>query len=179
MTTITTRGYEIKIPTIKDSYNRRAIQFQNNIIEALKIFGLNEDDVEIPLQRIGFARAPAEASWYFDGYYLHFTYNQQQRFIDNLFVVSQVIQKACAQVSNKEITVEEFIKLFNEEEDITKLRTWAREKLGVANDCKDLEEINRKYKELAKKSHPDTASGSTEEFKEVNKAHKILKRELS
>ena len=43
--------------------------------------------------------------------------------------------------------------------------------------CLDLDEINKKYKELAKEHHPDKG-GNTEDFKAINKAHKMLKREL-
>ena len=39
-------------------------------------------------------------------------------------------------------------------------------------------EIDVKYKELAKKHHPDMPSGNLEKFKEINNAHKTLKKEL-
>jgi len=54
----------------------------------------------------------------------------------------------------------------------------AREFFEVSSDCKDLSEINKKYKQLSKTLHPDTDTGDEEKFKELNEAHKVLKREL-
>ena len=45
-------------------------------------------------------------------------------------------------------------------------------------DGENLEDINKKYKVLAKDAHPDMSNGDTERFKAINHAHKILKREL-
>ena len=36
MTTIQIKGYEIALPYIRDSYDRRAVQYRNNIIETLR-----------------------------------------------------------------------------------------------------------------------------------------------
>ena len=66
---------------------------------------------------------------------------------------------------------------FNEDQDIEKQRVEAREILGVEKDCLDLEVINAKYKNLAKNHHPD-AGGDQEMFKKINRAHKMLKKEL-
>ena len=55
----------------------------------------------------------------------------------------------------------------------------ARKLLGIDSDSLDLELVDKKYKELAKKVHPDTPTGDTEQFKMINRAHKILKRELA
>ena len=41
-----------------------------------------------------------------------------------------------------------------------------------------MEEINQKYKVLAKKCHPDMPDGNIEIFQKLNKAHKLLRREL-
>ncbi|MCX9025094.1 MAG: DnaJ domain-containing protein [Candidatus Methanoperedens sp.] len=39
--------------------------------------------------------------------------------------------------------------------------------------------MTTKYKALAKELHPDMPTGDTEKFKQLNIAHKILKRELT
>ncbi|MBI1968917.1 J domain-containing protein [Candidatus Woesearchaeota archaeon] len=57
------------------------------------------------------------------------------------------------------------------------MRKEAREILGIAPDVLDMNEIDKKYKELAKKYHPDMPGGDAEMFKKINNAHKILKRE--
>ena len=75
-------------------------------------------------------------------------------------------------------TAREFIAKFEESDDVEDERVRARELLGVPPDCKDMGVIDKKYKELSKQLHPDTASGDTEKFKAINNAHKVLKREL-
>ena len=80
-------------------------------------------------------------------------------------------------MTNKQKTVEEFIREFSEDEDVEKQRKEARETLGLEHDVVDLKIIDNVYKELAKKHHPDKG-GDDSEFKAINKAHKILKREL-
>ena len=79
---------------------------------------------------------------------------------------------------NKQKTVDEFIHEFSEDTDIAKQRKEARELLGVDANSTDMALIDKKYKELAKELHPDKPNGDTEKFKAVNRAHKILKREL-
>ena len=46
------KGFEFKEPNIRDSYERRAVLFRNNIIETLRNLNLTEDDLDIPLQRL-------------------------------------------------------------------------------------------------------------------------------
>ena len=52
MALITVRGHEFNELMIKDSYDRRAIQFKNNIIAVLQKIGLTENDIDIVLPRI-------------------------------------------------------------------------------------------------------------------------------
>ena len=75
-------------------------------------------------------------------------------------------------------TILEFSHEFQEDPKIENERKEAREFLGVEHDTHDLEIIDKKYKELAKEFHPDTPAGSTDKFKKLNHAHKILRREL-
>ncbi|MBI5064677.1 J domain-containing protein [Candidatus Woesearchaeota archaeon] len=75
-------------------------------------------------------------------------------------------------------TFEEFISAFTEDDDVEKSRIEAREILGIEKDVTDFEVIDAKFKELAKKAHPDMPTGNTEQFKKINHAHKILRREL-
>ena len=49
MAKIKAKGHEFEAFHVRDSFNRRVIQFRNNIIQTLRKIGLTEDDVDIPL----------------------------------------------------------------------------------------------------------------------------------
>ncbi len=178
MAIITIKGYEIAPLTIRDSYDRRAVQYQNSIIEALKKIGLTEDDIDMKQETNGFKSASASVSWYIDGHHLYYSYKIARKYVENLYMVFKVIDLEVKDVLAGLKTIEEFIRDFSEDQDVEEKRKEARVILGVDTDVKDMEAINAKYKHLAKKSHPDMPGGDTERFKEVNQAHKILKREL-
>ncbi|MBU0470667.1 MAG: J domain-containing protein [Nanoarchaeota archaeon] len=176
MVTISVKGHEFNAFNVSGASPRRAIQFRNDIIANLKKLGVDEDDVNIPLEQVVIRRVPASVSWYLDGQHLYFSH-KLSNFIQNLYVVSKVIELEVKALLNHQKTREEFILDFSEDEDVESKRQEAREMLGVGKDSLDLDEINKKYKVLAKEHHPD-AGGSTEKFKTINNAHKILKREL-
>ena len=178
MARMTVRGHEFSELVIKDSYDRRAVQFKNNIIATLKKIGLTEDDVEVVLQKISRQKGTAAASWYFEGRNLYFSYKSAPTFVQNLYVVSKVIEAEVAALLKNEKTAEDFIRDFSEDRDVEEQRKEARKLLGVPEDCIDMEKITRSYKELAKQLHPDVENGDAEKFKKINNAHKMLKREL-
>lgn len=172
------KGHEITPIVIKDSHSRRAEQFKNKIIQALKKLGITTDDIDIELERFALRKAPASVEWYFDGNLLYYSYDGG-RYIDNLYIVMKVIEAEIAALENDQKTLEEFISAFREDDDVVEQRKHARELLGLPVDCRDLDLINKTYKQLAKAAHPDMDGGSHDRFKELNRAHKILKRELS
>ncbi|MBI5389298.1 J domain-containing protein [Candidatus Woesearchaeota archaeon] len=178
MTRLSIKGHEFIAAPIRDSFHRRAVMFQNNILRTLRKLDLTEDDVDIPLERVAMKKAPASASWYFEGYHLYYSYQAGAKFVDNLFVVSKVIELEVNALMHGKKTITEFIHEFSEDKDIEAQRKKAREILGVEPDSLDLDLINKKYKTLAKEFHPDTSTGDAEKFKAINRAHKILKREL-
>src|SRR3989338_7980025 len=92
MTTINAKGHEFSIAPIRDSFDRRAVQYRNKIIAILKKTGLTEDDIDIDLETPAFKRAPASASWYFAGHYLYYSHGSTPRYIENLYVVFRVIE---------------------------------------------------------------------------------------
>lgn len=176
MVTINVRGHEFNSFAIKGSSSRRAVQFRNNIIEALRKLGVPEDDIDVPMEAIAIRRVPASVSWYMDGEYLYFTY-KAANFIENLYVVSKVIELEVEAIFNQTKTIDQFIYDFREDNNVAKKQKDARKLLGVEEDSLDLDLINKKYKELAKSHHPDMG-GNPEKFKKINNAHKLLKREL-
>ncbi|MCK5594310.1 MAG: J domain-containing protein [Candidatus Aenigmarchaeota archaeon] len=173
------KGHEINPVITKLAYNRKALQFKNNIISTLKSIGVDEYDVKIPLESVAIRNVKAQATWWLDGYRMHYSYNQQNKFVDNLWIIYKVIELETKLLISKEHTLTEFCAAFKEDKDIDKQRQKAREHIGVAHDETNIETINQKYKEMARTLHPDMPTGDVEKFKKLNNAHKILKRELS
>jgi len=173
------KGHDFKEITIRDSYNRRALKYKNNIINYLKDFGLTEDDIEIPLEGSALKKAQAFVAWYIWSEHLFFSYNGSSKFAENLAMVAQVIEYFLNLLKGNELSKEEFLKLFMEDPDIMEQRKKAREVLGVEEKSIDFEAMHKNYKKLSREHHPDMPNGDTEEFKKLNTAHKILKSELN
>lgn len=178
MTIITVKDHEIKINPIRDSYDRRAIQFKNNIIQTLGALNLTDDDIEIELPRMAMRKALAECTFWVDDNRLYCSYNGLNKYVENLQVVSKIIAAEIQLLINQEKPFEQFVRYFTSEEDTKEIRREARKTLGVEPGCKDFELIHKNYKKLAIQSHPDKG-GDLETFKKINNAHKVLKRELA
>ncbi len=172
------KGHEFAAITVKDSFSRRAVQYANNIAMVLKKIGIANDQVDVELQGIASKKAPASAVWFLDGHRMHYSYNGSPNYAENLAVVWKVLECEVSDILAGKKTVRDFIGEFTEEDDVEEQRREARAVLGIDADSLDLEEIDKKYKELAKKHHPDRPDGNIEEFKKINAAHKVLRREL-
>ncbi|NOQ55611.1 MAG: DnaJ domain-containing protein [Nanohaloarchaea archaeon] len=173
------KGHDIDVMITKVAFNRKALQFNNNIIAHLKSIGVDEYDIEIPFEQIAIKKAKASVTWYMDGHRLYCSHNLQRKFVDNIYVLSKVIEAEVNLVLSKEKTLADFYTTFKEDKDIEKKRNEAREFFGVAHDETDWSVIDRKYKILARDLHPDMPTGDTERFKKLNDAHKTLKREFT
>ncbi|WP_135605199.1 J domain-containing protein [Methanococcoides sp. NM1] len=173
------KGHEIDSIIIKDAGNRRAMQFKNNIVTVLRRIGVNENDIDIPLERIAMKKAKASATWYLSDHRMHYSHNLQSKYVENLHVLSKVIEIEVNRVLSEEKTLSDFILEFKEDSDVYNKRKEAREFFDCDHDETDFEIINKKYKSMAKELHPDMPTGDTEKFKKLNIAHKILKRELT
>jgi len=178
MASIRVKGHEIEPVIVRDSFSRRAVQFQNNIINSLKRLGLTADDVDIKLEPNGMKKAAASVSWYFDYHHLNFSHNSRSKYVENLYVVFKVIDTEVTALIEGRLEMQDFINGFAEDVDVAKQREEARITLGVGENVNDFEVIDKAYKDLAKQHHPDTGNGDIVKFKEINKAHKLLKREL-
>lgn len=173
------KGHEIDPIIIKSAGNRRAMQFKNNIITVLRKIGINENDVDIPLERLAMKKAKASATWYLSDHRMHYSHNLQNKYVENLHILSRVIEIEVDRVLSEEKTLSDFILEFKEDSDVYNKRAEAREFFDCDHDETDFEIINKKYKLMAKELHPDMPTGDTEKFKKLNIAHKILKRELT
>ena len=178
MPLLTIKGHEFHAMLVRDSYSRRALQYKNNIIDALGTIGVPSDDIDLDIEPVAIKNVPASVTWYADGYRMYYSYKAAQRYVDNLYIVSKVIEFEVAHLLSGKKTFEEFLLEFAEKDDVEHTRKEAREILGVGEDALDMNLIDKKYKELAKKYHPDMPDGDTEMFKKINNAHKVLKREL-
>lgn len=178
MTKLKIKGHEFSAVIVRDSFHRRAVQYSNKITESLRKIGLSEDDIDVPVEAAAMKKAPAYATWYLEGFRLHYSYGAANKFVDNLYVVFKVIELEVAALLNEERTINDFIGEFSEDNDVKKQREEARDALGISHDITDMDIIDKKYKELAKQHHPDMQDGDVDKFKAINRAHKILRREL-
>ena len=172
------KGYEIKLPNITDSHSRRAEKFKNTIVSNLKKIGVIADDVDIDMPRVAIKKMPASVFWYLAGHQMYYAFSRCDKYVENLAVVSQVIANEVAEVLSGEKDIPQFCRDFSETEDVSEERLHAREVLGLASDEMDWSVIDKAYKKMSMKAHPDMENGSHELFLEINNAHKVLRREL-
>ncbi len=173
------KGNEIEEPSIRDSYDRRAIKIKNSIMNTLKQLGIDRDNVELKMEKNTRLKAPAVVAWYFEGRKLKYSYSLMPKFIENLYIIDKVLALEINKLLNKEITVDKFQREFSEDDDLGDQLAEARRTLGVSEDENDFEVINKHYKTLAKKFHPDMASGDHNMFQRINAAHKLISKQLN
>jgi hypothetical protein len=179
MTTLRIKGHDINILPVRDTFIRRAAQYRNKIYAAFKSIGIPaESGVEIPEENAPMRKAAASVSWYDDGTHCHYSYGRGSNYAENLQVIMRVLEQEIAAVVEGKKAREQFINDYAEDKDVAGQRAKARMTLGVEEDCTDTKRIDSHYKKLAKEKHPDMPGGSTEAFKKINAAHKVLKREL-
>lgn len=172
------KGNEIEAPKITNSFDRRAVQIQNKIILTLKPLGINRDNVHIPMEPLAQKKLPASVSWYFEGRNLKYSYSLMSKFVENLYIIEKVLKLEVEKLLKGEINVDQFTHEFSEDDDLGEQLLEARKTLGVSANENDFEVISKKYKELARKCHPDMPDGDHELFQKINAAHKLIKKEL-
>lgn len=172
------KGNEIEEPSIKDSFDRRAVKLQNSIVETLKRLGVHRDSTKITLKSNARLKAPASAEWYFEGRNLKYSYSLMPKFIENLYIIDKILDLEVDKLINGEITLDQFQREFAEDDDLDDQLIQARRTLGVEDDA-DFETISKNYKVLAKKHHPDMSDGDHTMFQKINSAHKLLKKSLT
>ncbi len=180
MTTYSVKGHEIEGKITKSAYDRKVVLFANNIIEELKKLNITRDDVEIKVNVLGNKNVPAVIEFWSQGHYGRFSYSLTNRFVDNMYIIQELVKLEVAEVLSGKKQMSEFFHTFESEgnrKEISKDLDEAKKTLGLSQNEKDLEVINKAYKNLAKLHHPD-AGGDLDEFKKVNKAHKLIKKEM-
>jgi len=177
MAKINLKGYEFEDVPVKDSFHRRALAFQNNIIKILKQIGVKEEDIELSMESMAIAKKPAFVSWFHNERHHYYSYTGK-RFVDNMFIVNKIISLSVNDLIDGKKTMEEFSAEFMEKTDVAEKRKEAREYFGLEEHF-TMDEVDKSYKQLAKDLHPDMPNGDLEKFKKLNESHKILKRELT
>jgi len=172
------KGNEIEEPNIRDSFDRRAIKIQNNIMATLRQLEIHRDDVGMKMERNTRLKAPASVSWYFEGRNLKYSYSLMPKFIENLHVIDKVLEAEVDKLFAEEITLDQFQREFSEDDNLGEQLIEARKTLGVDETEVDFEVISKSYKALAKKHHPDMENGDHLIFQKINAAHKLIKKEL-
>lgn len=174
------KGHQIPVKVTKSAYDRKAVLFANNIVDELKKIGITRDDINVETSVLGNKNVPAVLEFWAQGYYLRFSFSLAKRFIDNLYVISELIKLEVREVLEGRKEMGEFLESFSEDSGGKELADGlkqAKVDLGLDESESDLEVIDREYKKLARKHHPD-AGGDLEEFKKVNKAHKLIKKQM-
>ncbi len=173
------KGNEFEVSlTNNASSSRYAKLFRSKIFASLKKIGISQHHVHIKEEIFPMRKAAAESHWYINGTNCYYSYNRQEKYVDNLQIISKVIDIEVDNILDGVKTIEEFIIEFREDDDLIQKRKEARSFLGLEENENNLEVIDKQYKKMAKDFHPDTANGSTEKFKRLNESHKILKKEL-
>ena len=116
------KGHEFDARPVRDSHNRRAVKFKNNILETLRKIGLTEDDVDIDIPGFAMKKAPASVTFYYDGNFMFYSYVRAGRFVDNLFVVSKVIEFLVGDLLSGAKAKEEFVREFEEDSEVLEQR---------------------------------------------------------
>ncbi|MFQ5621160.1 MAG: J domain-containing protein [Candidatus Nanoarchaeia archaeon] len=172
------RGKTVKIKPTTQSHSRRAQQFENKIRTVLKHLGCHPDDFEFSNVRLAMKKEEAWVKFWSEFDHCHISHGAQANYADNMQVIAQLLTLEEQEIERGELTKDQFFEKYIEEDDVEEERKEARKTLGVPEDCKDWKVIDKAYKDLARTAHPDMG-GSAEEFKKLNKAHKVLRRELT
>jgi len=179
MEVIKIKGHSVNFMSTKASHNRRAIQFQNRLIGALERIGTKRDDVDLEFDGFCGKEAKATVVWYYKGHRMYYEVASKKSYVDNLFIVSKIIENEVDLVLDEKKPIEEFLAEFVEDEDVHDERKEAREFFELNEDHRDMSEIDKRYKKMAQALHPDMPTGDVDKFKKLNYHHKILRRELA
>lgn len=178
MVKLKVKGNELDVNFNSNSSSRYATLFRNKIIFCLRKIGVSQDYIRVKEEVFPMKKAGAEVHWYVNGFNCYYSYNRQQRYVDNLQIISKLFEVETNKITEGKKSFEDFIIDFREDDDLIQKRKEARQTLKLDENENNLEVIDKQFKQMARESHPDMENGSTEKFKVINEAHKILRKEL-
>lgn len=172
-----------KVVDFKNSpYNAKnnISSYRIKLTEALNKLGIEDRYIEVSFGGGSGYREPswAKVTWYVNGQEHSYKCNSQQRDVDNLAAIAQVIEQDSKTVRRGMKSFGQVMTQFRIgfDPEADKQKT-AREIIGVPPDTYDLEYIKFKYRQKAKQLHSD-AGGDDSKMKELNEAYENLKKEI-
>lgn len=173
-------GRTIEIQVNENNSIKNIHTLRKEIIKWLSRIGITEDYVNIEYNKYGYEEPFASISWVVNGKEYYYECKTQKTATKCLASIEQLVHyevifiergiKSFAQVMNQ-------FKLGYDPSGPT-MKT-PREILNIPAGVNDFEFVKFKYKELAKKYHPDNKeTGSENKFKELQEAYKSLENEL-
>ena len=172
-------GKKVTIKPTKSRFTKTAFQMSQEIYSALQKIGITKEFVDLTLCRNPLKSGePAQISWRVNDKDFYFQCNKQDRYVDNLGVITKVIEQESYAIRNG---LKTFTQVMNQfvigfEEGGEKILS-PREIIGVDSKCNDLEYIKFKFKQKAKELHPDNG-GNVNLFQKLNLSMEILEKEL-
>ncbi|NOR85901.1 hypothetical protein GQ473_07355 [archaeon] len=119
----------------------------------------------------------AELTWIVNGIEHKYRCDSQQCDVDNVASISQVIAQDIKSIRRGLKSFGQVMNQFQIEAPTGKREKTSREIIGVEASCMDIDYILFKYKQRAKKIHPDK-TGNQEEMQRLNDALAELDKEL-
>ncbi len=172
------KGNDFDIKFTTNSASRYATLFRNKILFSLKKIGVSQDYIKLKEEVFPMRKAGAEVYWYFNGFNFYYGYSREAKYVDNLQIISKLIEIEVEKLLKGTINFDDFLHNFKEDEDLNEKKKEARKTLELDDNETNLEIIDKQFKKMAKEAHPDMENGNSEKFKKLNEAHKILRKEL-
>lgn len=172
----------------KINVNGEVIEIKQNLIKTSRGIPILRNDILTWLKRIGISGeyvsinygasmrdSWAEVSWEVNGKPYFYRCQSQNRPVDNLAAVEQLVHQEVLFIQRGIKTLGQMLNQFAlpAPEDI-KDSFDPRKVLGIPKNVTDKEYIKYKFREAAKKHHPDKG-GDPEKFKDIQKAWEMLK----
>ena len=155
--------------------------YKRKIVDAFKTIGIEPPYLDIVFgggMGLYSEDGWAEVTWTIDGKDHSYKCDSQPRAVDNVAAISQIIEADCKAIRRGLKTFGQVMNQFRIGYDADAPRTKSpREILGIPAHINDLDYVKFKYKQKAKELHPDQG-GDPEQFKELQEAYGVLKKEL-
>ena len=120
----------------------------------------------------------AKVTWMINGKEHSYKCNTQPRAVDNVAAISQIIEPDSKAIRRGLKTFGQVMNQFRLDYDPNAPRTKTpREILGIPEHINDPDYIKYKYKQKAKKVHPDQG-GDAKQFRELKEAYDNIQKEL-